>query len=146
MRLYSRKTLALIALYIILILVFTHGCSANTDSENTTTSTTSTLKVTTKPIYKSNPKDKRAKKILNRSSCLTCHNIKYRVVGPAYYDVADRYRQDEAAKEFLKNKVRKGGKGNWGGAFMPPNPPSRISDEDLDYIVTWILGLERKKK
>jgi cytochrome c len=60
--------------------------------------------------------------------------------------VADRYRGNPDAVSYLKHKIRKGGSGNWGRVVMPAHSSGRLSDEDLDYIVNWILGLERKKK
>jgi len=78
------------------------------------------------------------------SGCLACHKIDSKLVGPAWQDVATRYKDDPAAKDRLIEKVSKGGKGNWtevtGGTPMPPYSP-RVSDEDIEKLVTFVLSL-----
>ena len=71
--------------------------------------------------------------------CLACHQVDKKVVGPAYKDVAAKYKDDPAALDTLVAKVKAGGKGNWGEIPMPPNPA--VSDEDLKTLVTWVLSL-----
>jgi cytochrome c len=78
------------------------------------------------------------------SGCLACHAIERKVVGPAWQDVAQRYRDDSMAREQLIQKVAKGGKGNWtevtGGFLMPPYSP-RVSQENIQKLVDFILSL-----
>jgi len=70
-------------------------------------------------------------------NCLTCHNVDKKVVGPSYKDVAKKYTaKDEAA---LADKVMKGGKGAWGAIPMPPN---KVTKEEADRLVKWILSLK----
>lgn len=82
--------------------------------------------------------------LAKKSGCLACHKIDDKLVGPAWKDVATRYKDDPQAKSLLIEKVSKGGKGNWtevtGGAPMPPNSP-RVSNEDIDKLVTFVLSL-----
>jgi cytochrome c len=60
------------------------------------------------------------------------------VVGPAYKDIAKKYKgQNVAAK--LMEKVKKGGSGAWGPIPMPPNPT--VPDADLKKLVDWILKM-----
>jgi cytochrome c len=65
--------------------------------------------------------------------CRTCHAIDKKVIGPAWQDVANRYKGDPAAKTMLLEKVRKGGKGNWtavtGGVPMVAHP--KLTDEEI---------------
>ena len=76
--------------------------------------------------------------ILSKSGCLACHTKDKKLVGPAYKDVAAKYKgQDATAK--LMEKVRKGGSGVYGPVPMSPNPPEKISDADLKTVVEWIL-------
>lgn len=81
----------------------------------------------------------------NRHGCVACHAIDAKRIGPAWQDVADRYRGDAAARELLIGKVKSGGSGNWtevtGGVPMPPNAP-RVPDEDIAALVDFILSLE----
>lgn len=84
--------------------------------------------------------------LARKSGCLACHSVEKKVVGPAWRDVAKRYKDDAAAHDTLVTKVKKGGKGNWseitGGMPMPPYSP-RVSDENIDKLVSFILQLEQ---
>jgi cytochrome c len=48
-----------------------------------------------------------------------------KLVGPAFKDVAAKYKGQGDAVAKLSDKVRKGGAGVWGPIPMPPNPPKR---------------------
>lgn len=74
------------------------------------------------------------------SGCMACHQIEMKVVGPAYKDVAAKYKGDDGALERLVAKVKAGGSGVWGPVPMPPNSP-QVSDENIRAIVTWVLSL-----
>ncbi|MEQ6340968.1 MAG: c-type cytochrome [Gammaproteobacteria bacterium] len=80
------------------------------------------------------------------SGCLACHSVEKKVVGPAWQDVANKYKGDAAAKAALIAKVKAGGKGNWtavtGGVPMPPYSP-RVADADIEKLVTFVLGLAK---
>ena len=82
--------------------------------------------------------------LARKSGCLTCHKIDTKVIGPAWKDVAAKYKGDPDARAMLQDKVRKGGKGNWikvtHGITMPPTP-SRVSDDDIGKLVDFILSL-----
>jgi len=78
------------------------------------------------------------------SGCLACHKIESKLIGPAWENVAAKYKGDSGAKSRLIEKVKKGGKGNWtevtGGMPMPAYSP-RVSDENIEKLVTFILSL-----
>lgn len=73
------------------------------------------------------------------NGCTACHQVDVKLVGPAYKDVAAKYRGDAAAREMLIGKVRAGGVGTWGQVPMPPNVT--ISDADLGAVMDWVLSL-----
>ncbi len=73
------------------------------------------------------------------SNCLTCHAVDHKVVGPAYKDVAAKYKGDPTAQAKLVDKVKQGGKGVWGPIPMPPNSP-QVKDEDIRTLVKWVLS------
>jgi cytochrome c len=75
------------------------------------------------------------------SGCFNCHDIHKRLRGPAWADVAERYRGDETVFERLVDKVRNGGGGNWGDEAMSPN--RRVPEEDIRTLVEWLLTLEK---
>ena len=85
-------------------------------------------------------------KLARKSGCLACHSVEKKVVGPAWKDVSAKYKGDATARDFLINKVHKGGKGNWtaitGGAPMPPYSP-RVKDADIETLVDFVLGLAK---
>ncbi len=76
------------------------------------------------------------KDLATKSGCMACHAVDKKLVGPAYQDVAKKYKAADEA--MLIAKVKAGGKGVWGQIPMPPNP--KVSDADLKTLVTWILG------
>jgi cytochrome c len=71
--------------------------------------------------------------------CLSCHKVDAKLVGPAYKDVAAKYKGDPAALDKLVSKVMKGGKGVWGTTPMPANKD--VPEADVRVIVTWVLSL-----
>ncbi len=73
------------------------------------------------------------------SGCMACHQVDVKVVGPAYKDVAAKYKGDAGALDRLAAKVKAGGVGVWGQIPMPPNV--QVSDENIRTIVTWVLSL-----
>ena len=75
-------------------------------------------------------------------NCLACHAVDKKLVGPAYKDVAAKYKGDSKAAAMLFDKVRHGGSGNWGQVPMIPHPADKISDDDLKAAIAWILALE----
>ncbi len=78
--------------------------------------------------------------LAKKSGCLACHSIDKKIVGPGWKEVADKYKGDAGAKANLIGKVKGGGKGAWGAAPMPPYSP-RVSDENIEKLVDFILAL-----
>ena len=72
-------------------------------------------------------------------NCLACHSIDAKIIGPAFKDIAVKYKDDEGAVATLSAKVKNGGSGAWGEMPMPPNPAA--SDADIEALVKWILSL-----
>lgn len=83
---------------------------------------------------------KAAEALAKTSGCLACHQTDKKSVGPAYKDVAAKYRNDKAAAAKLVKKVKEGGKGVWGEVPMPPN--AHVKDGDIKTIVDWILSIK----
>jgi cytochrome c len=76
---------------------------------------------------------------MTKAGCLACHAKDKKLVGPAYKDVAAKYKGQADAVAKLMDKVRKGGSGVYGPVPMPPNPVDKISDADLKAAVEWVL-------
>jgi cytochrome c len=76
--------------------------------------------------------------LLKNNGCTACHAADKKVIGPAYNDVAAKYRGDASAPAKLMAKVKAGGAGVWGQVPMPPNP--QVKDDDLKRIIGFILS------
>ena len=79
--------------------------------------------------------------LAKKHNCFACHAVDKKVVGPAYKDVANKYRGDKSAEAKLIEKVKKGGSGVWGPIPMPPN--TQVSDADIKKMVELILALKK---
>jgi len=76
--------------------------------------------------------------LAKKHNCLACHTVDKKLVGPAYKEIAKKYKgQNVAAK--LEQKVKKGGQGVWGPIPMPPN--AAVPDADIKKLVDWVLKL-----
>lgn len=69
--------------------------------------------------------------------CLSCHKVDAKVVGPAYRDIASKYKGQADAEAILIAKVKAGGKGVWGNVAMPPN---NLTDAEAKMLVQWVLS------
>ena len=78
--------------------------------------------------------------LAQKSGCLACHGVDKKVLGPAFKDVAAKYKGDKSAEGKLVAKVKAGGSGVWGPMPMPANSP-QVKDEDIKSIVQWVLSL-----
>lgn len=76
-----------------------------------------------------------------KNNCIVCHAIDKKVVGPAWAEVARKYKGDAGAAAKLSAKIAKGGSGVWGPVPMPPNP--KVSDADMKELVGFILNLAK---
>lgn len=82
--------------------------------------------------------DDGGEKLAKDKGCTACHAIDKKLVGPAYKDVAKKYKGDAAAPAKLAEKVVKGGSGVWGPIPMPPN---KVTDDEAKKLVAWVLSL-----
>ena len=78
--------------------------------------------------------------LAKKNACTACHSVDKKVVGPAFKEVAAKYRGNPKAEAMLVDKVKKGGVGVWGQVPMPPN--STVSDADIKTLVKWVLSLK----
>lgn len=76
--------------------------------------------------------------LASAKNCMACHNIDKKVVGPAYKDVAAKYRGDKAAPARLASKIMEGGGGVWGVVKMPSNP--QVSEAEAKKLAAWVLS------
>ena len=70
-------------------------------------------------------------------NCMSCHAVDKKLVGPAYKDVAAKYKGDAKAPAMLAAKIKAGGKGTWGEIPMPPN---NVTPEEASKLAVWVLA------
>ena len=75
--------------------------------------------------------------LAQQKNCMSCHAVDKKIVGPAYKDVAAKYKNDPKAEAMLVQKVMKGGAGVWGPVPMPAN---NISEADAKTLVKWVMS------
>jgi len=78
-------------------------------------------------------------KLLTSKQCFACHQVDRTSVGPAYLDVAMKYREQGDAASRLQAKLKSGGGGVWGEVPMPPQ--AAVSDAEGETLIRAILGL-----
>jgi cytochrome c len=83
------------------------------------------------------------KVLIENSDCKACHALDRKSVGPAYQEIARRYKDDSKAVHTLATKIIKGGSGNWGDHAMSAHP--QLSETDAREMVRYILALEDTK-
>jgi cytochrome c551/c552 len=79
--------------------------------------------------------------MMQKDGCAACHAVDKKIVGPAYQEVAAKYRGDKDAAAKLVQKVKNGGSGVWGTVPMPPN--AQVPDADIKALVSWILAQKK---
>ncbi len=71
-------------------------------------------------------------------NCVTCHTIDKKIVGPAWKDIAAKYRGNATAEAALAAKIVMGSSGVWGPVPMPPNA---LTDAEASELAKFILSL-----
>ncbi|MCC7549543.1 MAG: c-type cytochrome [Burkholderiales bacterium] len=80
----------------------------------------------------------KAKQLATKYNCMACHAEDKKLVGPAFKEVAKKYKSDAGAAPKLAGKVKGGGGGVWGSIPMPPN---NVPEGDIKTMVEWILSM-----
>lgn len=78
--------------------------------------------------------------LAQKKSCLACHALDKKLIGPAYKDVAAKYAGQKDAVAKLAEKIQKGGTGVWGQVPMPANP--QVNPEEAKQLATWVLSIK----
>ncbi|TCK80590.1 PA14 domain-containing protein [Albibacterium bauzanense] len=73
-------------------------------------------------------------------SCLTCHDVDNKIIGPSFRSIASRYRNTKANHDLLIEHVIKGTVGNWGE--VPMIPHSELSIVDANAMISYILNID----
>lgn len=78
-----------------------------------------------------------AAKLAQEKQCMTCHALDKKLIGPAYKDVAAKYKSRKDAEAYLAGKILKGSTGVWGQIPMPPN--ATVKDNEAKILAKWVL-------
>ena len=76
--------------------------------------------------------------LAQKKSCMACHAVDKKLVGPSYKDVAAKYAGQKDAVDKLAVKIVKGGAGVWGPVPMPAN--AQVSDAEAKTLSAWVLS------
>ncbi|ODV42147.1 cytochrome C [Cupriavidus sp. UYMMa02A] len=71
-------------------------------------------------------------------ACMACHSVDKKLVGPAFKDVAAKYKGSKDSAAQLSGSILKGSSGKWGPVPMPAN---RVTDAEADTLAKWVLTL-----
>lgn len=75
--------------------------------------------------------------LLTKNTCLACHDVEKRQVGPAYKEVAKRNYSNERIVELIHNPEPE----NWPGFATPMPPMPQVPREEALKIADWINSL-----
>jgi cytochrome c len=76
--------------------------------------------------------------LATKKNCMACHAVDKKLVGPAYKDVAAKYKADKGAADKLATKIMQGGSGAWGAIPMPANP--QVNEAEAKQLAAWVLS------
>jgi cytochrome c len=82
------------------------------------------------------------KALVMSMDCKSCHKTNEKVIGPAFVDVANKYKGDKATYKALTTKIQNGGTGVWGDVTMPAHPS--LKKDEAKQILDWIFSLKAK--
>jgi len=71
-------------------------------------------------------------------NCMACHTVDKKVLGPAFKDIAAKYKDDKTAADKLAVKIIKGSTGVWGSLAMPANP--QVNEAEAARLAAWVLS------
>ena len=114
------------------------------------------LALSSTSVFASEKNDEAMKKLGTKAGCFTCHAIEpgaagpngLKPIGPAWKEIAARYKGDKKAEKVLIAEVMDGTSPynrHWqdktSGVAMPPTAVA-ISQADAKKLVRWILALK----
>ncbi len=76
--------------------------------------------------------------LAKQKACMACHAVDKKLVGPAYKDIAEKYKADKDADKKLAAKIRAGSSGVWGQIPMPAN--AAVNEAEALTLSKWVLA------
>ncbi len=78
--------------------------------------------------------------LMKRADCFNCHAPEHRIVGPAFLEIAEKYRGQDKAVEASVDRVVKGSSGVWGP--VPMLPHGHHTRAQVQQMVEWVYSLK----
>ncbi|GAB3993414.1 hypothetical protein GCM10028807_28570 [Spirosoma daeguense] len=82
------------------------------------------------------------KRLIDLSDCKACHTVDQKSIGPAYIDVAKKYKGTGSESKLVR-KIITGGGGVWGEQAMSAHP--QLKESEVTDMVKYILALADEK-
>ncbi len=82
-----------------------------------------------------------AEALAKKSGCLMCHSVAAKKVGPAFKDVAAKYKGNPDAEKALYKHLTTNPKVKIGGAEQAHDSLKTKNDADIYNVIRWILTL-----
>ncbi len=82
-------------------------------------------------------------KLMQATTCLSCHTAQAKLVGPSFVDMVAKYGKEPSVVDALFEKVRKGSVGVWGEQAMPAHVLN--TDDEVKEMIKAILATEKPK-
>ncbi|HJT73434.1 MAG TPA: PQQ-dependent sugar dehydrogenase, partial [Chitinophaga sp.] len=79
------------------------------------------------------------KNMVESGDCKTCHKADEKSIGPSFKEVAEKYKDDPKAPDYLADKIIKGGAGVWGETAMSAHPT--ITQVEAHQLVEYVMSL-----
>lgn len=76
--------------------------------------------------------------LAKKNGCDACNGVTNKIVGPAFSDIAAKYKGNAGAAADLAAKVKAGTKGAWGPIPMPAQ--AHVKDDEIKTTVAWVLA------
>lgn len=80
-------------------------------------------------------------KLADKTGCFMCHTTGKNLLGPAWENVSERYRNDPDAEAHLMNKILNGSNGAWVNRDMPAYPETLLTEANRKILAKFILSL-----
>lgn len=71
----------------------------------------------------------------NGLSCMACHGIEDKKIGPSWIDVSKKLSGDPNEIATLTDRIHNGGSGTWGSVPMPPNMANKAQSAKLAKLI-----------
>jgi cytochrome c551/c552 len=123
--------------------------AAGVSNNNSTTLTKANSSKTTasrKPVTKTNSASTKStyaqvQPLLQKNTCLTCHNPNTKLIGPSYKEIAKK----KYSVNQIVQLIQKPNPEHWPGYATRMPSMAHVSKNELNKIAEWIKSLEKAK-